>query len=324
MLAAQVEVQVSLSPGVTVFSAIIAVFFTWLALSSDAFISRYIRRRKGRARRLAHQQREERTHTENNASIPTSSIQAISPMRGISEVAEVQPLLTEAEREHDDDEGISSQPREHLTNMKRNLNEACHLRAMAFDDTHLSRNGSESRPSTPQRSASDALTVTPRNLIAQATSNLASGEAVHKNHSERPPKVSSRRPSLLFWSRKWSSGQTTTRQGAGSNDLTDASSTSDKAYNYRAETSTSTSEGGDMTSGGTTPSTVTNSFVRSLPLTSREKSRLGAGFGLVASPTELILTLWGDCNIEAFAKSGIWAMGVFVISDFPQIQGLNS
>ena len=313
MLAAQFEVQVSLAPGVTVFSAFIAVFFTWLALSSDAFTAKYFRRRRRKAKRLANQQRKNQ-HANSRAELLDSNgaalLQELSPSRLPSENAEEQPLLAAFEDGNNDE--LPSPPSGRVTNMKRDLNEACHLRAIAFDDTQLSRDSSDSRPPTPQIPPSD----TPRDLITKATSNLANANAISNGRPPRSLQTSSRRPSLLSFARKWSSGQTTAKltPTPSSTDLTDASSSSDKVHNHSHGATTPLSEGGDTSGGGTTASTPSSSFVRGLPLTLREKSRLKAGSGMVATPKELVLTLWGDCTIEAVAKSAIWAMAVYAIS----------
>jgi hypothetical protein len=362
MLAAQFEVAVSLDPGLTAFSAILAVFFTWLALISNALTARLIRRRKRRSRKTTKRDRNQlapASHalSDNGANTDTtessgtiSAMPMESPTDDQQEDTERQPLLSESavideEVDEEREEQIIEAGDQSLTHMKRALNRNCQLRALAMDDTKLSF---ETRALSPQLGAQRAQRTDLSNLhsqnigpthsapreptlLAQATANLAlqkqNGESPNLNpqrnnmnmqsgsvlgsasNTPRQSDTSSRRPSLSFFSRKWSSG--TTHQGklstnGSSTDLTDGSEDfdHDRRYSESGETFTGTSTSGSAT-------TSSNSFVRGLPLSRKERAKFKKGHKIAPmSVVELVQTLWGDCTTEAIAKSGIWAAAV--------------
>ena len=293
MLGAVFPVKVSLSPGITVFSAFIAVFFTYLALVSDLFTSKYIRRRIRKARRKAAKARKEEAKAQ-NGTLPESTPQDIEAADNPLEDAEAQPLLrpqlieTQSMIAESEAEGG-------LTNLKRSLNDSSRLRALAMDDDRLERltwssTGGASAQEAGARSGMPNLTepVTFRDEPSLSSKPSPEGLTEH----------SSRRPSLSFFSRKWSSGNKTVRSSANasSTDLTASSSDLDRGLSGDGSTTITSSGSG--------------SFMRGLPLSKRERMRLKAGGGTSTSIKELLLTLYGDCTIEAIAKAGIWAAAI--------------
>lgn len=276
----------------TAFSAILAVGFTWLALVSDAFISKLVRHRKRQrkeARRKARQS-------------PSIAVQAEGrDYARVSQDVEAQPLLSP--------EAVEPNP----TAMKQHLMSDSALRAMAFDaeaptgDIEAEERGAVSRSQSPAVRSAGLASVAEQSRAASRSNSplppddrrpsLSPGEDHHRSVSQR----SSRRPSLSFFSRKWSSGRIST--APSSTDLTDSgdkySSTGGSSDHDFSNSSSASSSGGS------------NSLVRNLPLTRRERSRLKSGAGLASVPLkELLLTLYGDMTLEAMCKAGIWAVAM--------------
>lgn len=289
MLGAIFPVKVSLSPGVTVFSAVVAVVFTYLALISDTYTSKYLRRRLRKARRLASLAKKEARATHNGDTTgPHTPLEIRTPSD--PQDVEAQPLLCSNLLETES-VAAESEAAGNLTDLKKSLNDTCKLRAMALDDERLERltwsstgGGSTHSTPLPRSAATDASEpVTPMNA---------------PEPSPKPTEGRSRRPSLSFFSRKWSSGNKTVRSSANasSTDLTASSSDIDRHFSGDGSTTITSSGSG--------------SFMRGLPLSKREKMRLKQGVDRSRSVKELLLTLWGDCTSEAIAKAGIWALAI--------------
>jgi hypothetical protein len=303
MLGAVFPVKVSLAPGLTVFSAFIAVFFTYLALISDSYTTRYLRRRLRRAARHAAKARksEAKAAAQRNSDTTASTPNDV----GIAEEAddpsqdvEAQPLLARDMIETPQGVSPEDEAENGLTNLKKALNDNSRLRAIAMDDERLEQLTWSSAGGGSTQSISAFRTAAPPDMSQPVTLRDAPALSPKPSPNTPPTSFSSRRPSLSFFSRKWSSGNKTIQSSANasSTDLTASSSDFDK---------TTTGEGG--TSGS---SNASGSFMRGLPLSRRERRRLKAGGAASTSVSELLLTLWGDCTVEAIAKAGIWASAI--------------
>lgn len=364
MLAAQFEVQVSLSPGVTILSAFIAVCFTWLALVSDAVSAKYLRRKRRRTKKgqkrssqksMGPEPRgtatafEDPDHTPIHSD-PTSSNSAatVTPPAAYNKAivresfdsldhAEAQPLLQSGGAViHDFDPPLpeseasptESPPPANLTNHKRDLNEASQLRALAMNDTPVSAETTDSGTSTPRLSHhtqsfaeraealfGDQPRGTPDNDAnrADTRSSLRNGSSSAPGHSPLSnggthTAGSKGRPSFAFFARQWSSGNYTAKHSAAASS-TDLTYSTDESSDKGCRASFSETASSATPSGSS--STGSNAFVRSLPLTRRERLRLKSGTGVATgSMQELLLTLWGDLTVEAVAKAVIWAVAV--------------
>ena len=258
-------------------------------------------------------------------------------------IAEVQPLLPNGAS--DRDERASHQSAEqnevdglvesidgragglNITNLKRTMIQDCRLRALAMDDAELRRAtmappaGPSVRPTTPtpvNEPLSGGLTVNERSglpssspMLSNTYMNQSASNGGHGSRLEQlnqalasATAASSRRPSLSFFSRNWSSEQSRRSATPSSHDHTNESS--DGGFDVFERRNS----GAESVTTSTGNSSSTGSMVRGLPLTRREKSRLKAGNSITTSLSELIVTLYGDCNIETVLKAGIWAFAV--------------
>lgn len=258
-------------------------------------------------------------------------------------IAEVQPLLPSVAS--DRDERASHQSAEqnevdglvesidgragrlNITNLKRTMMQDCRLRALAMDDAELRRAtmappiGSSVRPTTPTSAngpLTGGLTVSDRSelpssspMLSHTYMNQSASNGGHDSRLEQlnqalasATTASSRRPSLSFFSRKWSSEQSRRSATPSSHDHTNESS--DGGFDVFERRNSGT----ESVTTGTGNSSSTGSMVRGLPLTRRERSRLKAGNSITTSLSELLMTLYGDCNIETILKAGIWAFAV--------------
>lgn len=171
MLAAQFPVDVSLSPGLTAFSAFIAVLFTWIALVSDSFASKYLRKQRRKTARSDNRRGRQRTgHTKGSTSEASKAarptdIEAQPLLDADDTISDLESAVhtssSHRSRSHGpqdieasdrpsgrtshrpggysalnavDDDGVYSPAEEPVTDMKRNLNETSHLMAVAMED----------------------------------------------------------------------------------------------------------------------------------------------------------------------------------------------
>lgn len=302
MLGAVFPVKVSLSPSVTVFSAVLAVVFTYLALVSDTYTSRYLRRRHRKARRKAAAQakKEALAKAGQNGDAPADTLEDVLSPTDMQET-EAEPLLprTTVDGRPAPPESEAEGP---LTDMKRALNDTCKLRALALDDERLER---LTWSSTGGASSHTHSTPLPR----PGPADLSEPVTIRDSTPSQPSSKSTpspglteggrfRRPSLSFFSRKWSSGLKSVRSSANasSTDLTGSETDMERRISHDGSTTVTSSGAG--------------SFMRGLPLSKRERLRLKSGIDRNTTIKELLLTLWGDCTIEAIAKAGIWAMAI--------------
>lgn len=335
ILAARLDVAVSLNPVATVLSALLAVSFTWLALVSDSFTAKYLRKRRKHAkRRMAENANSDSgvtrptKHSNGSSSTPTAS----TPDADL----ENQPLLPRQDSQiaydNDPESALDTSPHDNVTSMKRELNEASYLRALAMGENPSappsvrsaespSRTGgfggsrpidagelkSSLRNATTEATNGETRQATPDFFAfnppepVQTPLNLTDTVTQPASQSSKRP----RRPSFPFFGRNHSSGKDTAKLSAGGQSSNDQTDTDSEA---RPTTPGTTTEGDGTSLSGSSGS---HGIVKYLPLSRREKKRLRAGGGMGSIPVrELMLTLWGDCTREACAKALIWATAI--------------